>query len=223
MTCYVTWCTRYGFIAGSCTPSCLSARVWSFYVTTNQARSSTGNLSTSSTMRTYLQYKQVVFQCKLEDRDCGIAYTTHSILYPHRHINIKKYYLLLRLWNTRKISYISLWTPSLCPVYLNRMHLRNYNYFVYRELQEQIIQDMQQLFSPFEYVDLIVNLKVMPGFRKFTLRAFLWMLRRARRNCRLLSIEARVPRAHGFRTLTKVARRKKRLNKARAKRIYRAR
>lgn len=150
-------------------------------------------------------------------------YNTQNIINPDPQPVIPSYYQYLQIWNTRKTSYFSLINARQRPCYFQKLRRQDHNFFTYRELQDTIVFDLRRIFLKNSQINIIAALKITPGFKKFTFRTFFWMLRRAGRPGRIKIISARIPRAHGFRTLTKVARRKKRLQKICAKRQLRAR
>jgi hypothetical protein len=123
-------------------------------------------------MWSYLRYKQVVQNYYRQRRKYVQLYSSQDILNPNHIPHPTVYNRYLQFWNTRKISYFALTTLRLKPVYFQKLRRRDHNFFAYRELQDKIILDLRHVFSKNEHTDIIVIIKVMPGFKKFSLRAF---------------------------------------------------
>lgn len=122
----------------------------------------------------------------------------------------------LNIWNTRKTSRLHTSNRLHNIKYSLYLHRRDYSYLEYRDLQKRVIRQIKKIFWPRDKILFFIKLKRKTGFVKFSVKTFMWILLRARREQMIVHIHSCVPISHGYCRLKKYARRKKRLQKIRA-------
>lgn len=125
--------------------------------------------------------------------------------------------MYMQIYNNRKTSRVLL-GPTLKNIQWELIfHKKQYVAFVFRELSEYMVEQFKQVVKHSWCPWVEIKIRRRPGLIRIPLRSILWALRQARPQHNIFYVHVFIPRAHGYRKLKKVARRKKGLQRLRAR------
>jgi len=139
-----------------------------------------------------------------------------------RHIKSTKITRLqIKLRNTRKIGYLIIERPDTKICWTLHMRRTRYNSQAFKDLGLTLSAKFKTLLRRHWCANIHIKTRKKPGMVRISLRTILWALRRAHQRNHITQMTVHLPRAHGYRTLKKPARRKRRLQRLRARRLRR--
>lgn len=127
--------------------------------------------------------------------------------------------LFIKIRNTRKIGYLIIQHPASKMRWTMYIRRTRYNSQEIKELGLTLSAKFRTLIQRAWCACIHLQPWRRPGLLRISTRTVLWALRRARHRNHINYVTIFMPRAHGYRKLKKPARRKRRLQRLRAKRM----
>ena len=126
--------------------------------------------------------------------------------------------IIIMLYNTKKVNYLRVSIPGRRLLWMHKLRREQYIPFLFREVGDDLIGPLKHTVQMSGKGTIRIVLKRIPGQMRLPLGTLLWSMRSTRRTYTISQVVGQQKKSHGYRRLKKWARRKKSLQRVRARR-----